>query len=110
MIKEIVVNLTLATPLAPAHNPAASYAVSLAEAFEAHVTGIAFAYEPVIAPEVMGGTPAAVIDTQRAQSRQAADAAASRFEQAPKRSGLSAEHHVASTSLAGAVDAFGRVA
>ena len=106
MIKDIAVNLTLDTP----HDPAAAYAVSLAEAFEAHVMGIAFAYEPVIAPEVMGGTPAAVIDAQRAQSREAANAAVARFEQAAKRSGLSAEHHVASATLAGAADAFGRIA
>jgi nucleotide-binding universal stress UspA family protein len=51
-----------------------------------------------------------VIDAQRAQSREAADAAAARFEQAAKRSGLSAEHHVAEATLAGAADAFGSIA
>src|SRR5215813_11590569 len=106
MIKDIVVNLTLDGT----HDPAASYAVSLAEAFEAHVAGIAFTYEPVIAPPVMAGIPAEIIDSQRARTKHAADAAVARFEQAAKRSGLSAEHRILSTSLAGAAELFGRIA
>ena len=106
MIKDIVVSLTLDA----AHDPAATYAVSLAEAFEAHVAGIAFAFEPVIAPAVMGGIPAEIIDSQRAATKRAADDAVARFEQAAKRSGLSAEHRILSATLAGAADAFGRIA
>src|SRR5262245_54261943 len=106
MIKDIVVSLTLDA----AHDPAANYAVSLAEAFEAHVAGIAFAFEPVIAPAVMGSIPAEIIDSQRAATKRAADGAVARFEQAAKRSGLSAEHRILSATLAGAADAFGRLA
>ncbi len=43
MIKDIVVNLGLGP-----HDPAGDYAVSVAEAFGAHVLGIAVSYEPVI--------------------------------------------------------------
>jgi nucleotide-binding universal stress UspA family protein len=106
MIKDIVVSLTLDA----AHDPAANCAVSLAEAFEAHVAGIAFAFEPVIAPAVMGSIPAEIIDGQRAATKRAADSAVARFEQAAKRSGLSAEHRILSATLAGAADAFGRLA
>ena len=44
MLKDVVVNLSGATP----QDFAAEYAVSVAKTFGAHVTGIAFVYEPVI--------------------------------------------------------------
>jgi nucleotide-binding universal stress UspA family protein len=106
MIKDIVVSLSLDAT----HDPAAHYAVSLAEAFEAHVAGIAFAFEPVIAPAYMGSLPAEIVDTQRAANKRTAEAAVARFEQAAKRSGLSAEHRILSATLAGAADSFGRLA
>ena len=53
MIKDIVVNLGLG-----AHDPACEYAVSIGEAFEAHVLGIAVSYEPVIP-----GTVSAVVSS-----------------------------------------------
>ena len=43
MIKDIVVNLT---PAALDADPAGRYAISLAEAYDAHITGVAFAYDP----------------------------------------------------------------
>src|SRR5262245_53011680 len=106
MIKDIAVSLSLDA----AHDPAANYAVSLAEAFEAHVAGIAFAFEPVIAPAVMGSIPADIIDGQRAATKRAAEGAVSRFEQAAKRSGVSVDSRLISATLAGAADAFGRLA
>ena len=50
MIKDIVVNLGLRTS-----DPAGDYAVSIAEAFGAHLLGVAVAYEPIIPGNVMGG-------------------------------------------------------
>ena len=49
MIKDIVVKLSPA-----AFDHAGAYAITLASAFEAHVTGIAFAYEPEILPDPSG--------------------------------------------------------
>ncbi len=51
MIKDIVVNLTLGAET----DPACRYAISLAEAYNAHITGVAFAYEPPLASVDPGG-------------------------------------------------------
>ena len=106
MIKDLVVNLPVG------HRPiaAADYAISIAEAFGAHISGIAFAYEPVVAPTVMGGVPSDWIDAQRAESAKAADAAIARFEAASQRAGLSAEHRMLPATVGGAADLFGRIA
>ena len=104
MIKDIVVNLGLGTS-----DPAGEYAVSVAEAFEAHLLGVAVCYEPVIPGTVMGGVPAEVIEGQRAESSKKARAAIARFEQAAKRAGISAETRVLNTSVSGAADQIGRI-
>lgn len=105
MIKDIVVNLGLGD-----RDPAGEFAVSLAETFEAHVLGVAFAYEPVIPGSVMGGIPPEFIETQRAESEKAARAALARFEAATKRSGLSAETRVLTASISAAAEQLGRIA
>jgi nucleotide-binding universal stress UspA family protein len=104
MVKDIVVNLGLGT-----HDPAGDYAVSVAEAFGAHVLGIAVAYEPVIPGTVMGGIPPEIIESQRSESNQKARAAVSRFEQAVKRTGVSGETRTISASISGAADQIGRI-
>jgi nucleotide-binding universal stress UspA family protein len=106
MIKDLVVNLGIGNP----RDVAVDYAVSIAEDFEAHLCGIAFCYEPVVPPSIMGGIPADVIDAQWAASAQAADAAIARFEAAAKREGIVAEHRRLEASLGGAGDLFGRAA
>jgi len=106
MIKDLVVNLGIGNP----RDVAVDYAVSIAEAFDAHLCGIAFSYEPVVPPSIMGGIPADVIDAQWAASTQAADAAIARFEAAAKRESIVAEHRRLEASLGGAGDLFGRVA
>jgi nucleotide-binding universal stress UspA family protein len=106
MIKDLVVNLTVGAD----RDPAAQFAVSIAATFEAHIAGIAFAYDPVITPTVMDGLSAAWVDTQRAENQAAAQEAIDRFEAAAKREGLSAEHRIIETSLGGAANLFGRMA
>lgn len=106
MIKDLVVNLSMGGP----RDVAAEYAVSVAQAYEAHISGVAFAYEPVIPPTVMGGIPSQVIESQRAEGEKAAKAAIARFEEAVRRNGLSAEHRTFSATIAGAADLFGRIA
>jgi nucleotide-binding universal stress UspA family protein len=106
MIKDIIVNLSVGAP----RDTAAEYAISVAEAFEAHVAGIAFSFEPVIAPSIMGGIPADIIDAQRSASHKAASAAVAAFEAAAKREGLSAESRLIEATLGGAADMFGRLA
>jgi hypothetical protein len=106
VIKDLVVNLTVGAD----RDPAAQFAVSIAATFEAHIAGIAFAYDPVITPTVMDGLSAAWVDTQRAENQAAAQEAIDRFEAAAKREGLSAEHRIIETSLGGAANLFGRMA
>jgi len=104
MIKDIVVNLGLGE-----QNPAGNFAISIAEAFGAHLLGVAFAYEPVIPGSVMGGIPPEFLETQRAESEKSARSAIARFEQAAKRAGISFETRVLSASVSGASDLLGRI-
>jgi nucleotide-binding universal stress UspA family protein len=106
MIKDLVVNLGIGEP----RDAAVDYAVSIAGTFDAHLCGIAFAYEPVVPPSIMGGIPADVIDAQWAASAKAADGAIAGFEAAAKREGIGAEHRKLEASLGGAGDLFGRLA
>ena len=105
MIKDLVVNLGLG-----ARDQAAEYAISVAETFGAHLLGIAVSYEPVIPGTVMGGIPPEIIESQRTESDKKARAAISRFEQAVKRAGISAESRIISTSISGAAEQIGRIA
>jgi len=106
MLKDLVVNLTVGTD----RDPAAQFAVSIAAAFEAHIAGIAFAYDPVITPNVMDGLSVAWVDTQRAENLAAAREAVDCFEAAAKHQGLSAEHRIIEASLGKAANLFGRLA
>jgi nucleotide-binding universal stress UspA family protein len=103
MIRDLVVNLTVTAD----RDVTAEFALSIAEAFQAHVAGIAFAYEPVVAPTVVDGLSAAWIDTQRNESLAAAQAAIERFETAARRAGSSAEHRLLEASLGAAPTLFG---
>jgi nucleotide-binding universal stress UspA family protein len=105
MIKDIVVNLSLGDG-----GPAGDYAVSVAEAFGAHIAGIAFLYDPIVPVSSIGYIPAVVIDTQQAENDKSAQAAIDRFAAATSRAGVSAEPLTLSASFAGAGEQFGRVA
>lgn len=105
MIKDIVVNIALAR----AHDPAAAYAISVAQTLEAHVTGVVFVYDPVISPSIMDGVSADWIEAQRAESQAMAQSAIDRFEHAAALAGLSFRHRVIEATLGGATDLFGRI-
>ena len=106
MIKDILVNLTVGAP----HDVAGDYAVSVAGAFDAHLTGMAIAYEPVVAGSIFDGFAAGAIDTYRAEARKAAETAREKFEEAVRRAAVSAETRVIESSVAGAADTFARMA
>src|ERR1700687_557084 len=106
MIKDLVVNLSAGNTA----DPASDYAISVADAFRAHAFGIAFAYEPILPPSVMGGLPPEIIESQRAEGENAATAVIARFEESARRAGLSAQSRMIPASLAGAADLFGRIA
>ena len=104
MIKDIVVNLGLGE-----RDPAGDFAISVAETFEAHVLGLAFAYEPIIPGTVMGGIPPEFIESQRAESESRARSAITRFEEGARRASVSAESRTLTASISGAADQLGRI-
>ena len=104
MIKDIVVNLGLGE-----RDPAGEYAISVADAFGAHVLGMAIIYDPVIPGTVMGGIPPAYIETQRVEAEKTVKAAIARFETTAKRVGVSFESRSVNASVAGAAERLGRL-
>ena len=106
MIKDVVVNLNAREQ----RGVAADYAISLAGAEGAHVSGVAFAFEPVIPGTLMGGLPSEAIEMGRAEGRKIADQAIARFEQAAQMAGLSYDSRKLESTLVGAADLFGQIA
>lgn len=107
MIKDVIVNLTIGA----GDDPASRYAISLAEAFDAHVAGVAFSYDPSWPPAVtdLGGAEIlrSLIEKNRAQGR----SAAAQFETAAKRSQLSMQtlvHEISSPEAGAAFAALAR--
>ncbi|HZP79342.1 MAG TPA: universal stress protein [Pseudolabrys sp.] len=105
MIKDIIVNLGLGS-----RDPASDYALSVADAFGAHLLGTAFVYEPLIPSVVTGSIPAEVIDSQRRDTEASANRGVARFAEAARRVGVSAETRILNASIAGAADTFGGMA
>jgi nucleotide-binding universal stress UspA family protein len=106
MIKDIVVNLSVA----PNRDVAGDYAVSLASAFEAHVAGIAFVYDPVPPVITMGGIPAEVLESLRRENEEAAAAVLAKFDRLTDRMRLSTESRIVPATFVGASDAFAQAA
>ncbi|MGC1350928.1 MAG: universal stress protein [Xanthobacteraceae bacterium] len=106
MIKDIVVNLSVGEKA----SPAGDYAVSVAAAFDAHLAGIAFLYDPIVPVSGAGYIPAEVIETQERDNEAATKAALERFTAASARAGVIVEPLTLSASFAGVGEQFGRIA
>ena len=106
MIKDIVVNLSVAED----GGYAGDFAVSVAAAVSAHLTGIAFVYDPIIPMAATGYVPPEVIETQQRDNEAAAKAALDRFNAAAGRAGITVESDTLPASLASAGEEFGRIA
>jgi nucleotide-binding universal stress UspA family protein len=106
MTKDLIVNLSVAG----GRDVACPYAISIAETFGAHVAGVAFAYEPVIPPTIMGTVPASFIEDQRTENEKAAADARARFDEAARRAGVSFESWSTWASVPGSADHFGAMA
>jgi nucleotide-binding universal stress UspA family protein len=107
MLKDIVVNL----PLAQSREVTADFAASVAATFGAHLTGIAFLYEPLVPVMTDAyGIPADVIEIQRSENEKAAKDAVARFEDAARRSGISGEARIVDSPVASAPGTFASIA
>ncbi len=106
MIKDLIVNLT---PGAEA-DPACRYAISVAETFDAHVTGVAFAYDPPWPPAItdLGGTE--ILRSLLEKSRNEAASTAAQFEAAARRAQVSMQTLTPEASLPGATETFANLA
>jgi nucleotide-binding universal stress UspA family protein len=106
MLKDIVANLSVGR----SRDVATDFAVSVAATFGAHLTGVAFLYEPLIPSGDMSGIPLDVVDMMRAENEKAAKAAASKFDDAVRGTALSADVRVLDATDAGAPHIFAEVA
>jgi nucleotide-binding universal stress UspA family protein len=106
MVKDIIVNLSVTKE----GSVVGKYAISVAAALQAHLTGVAFVYDPIVPISGAGYIPAEVIETQRDDNETAASAAIKDFDTATNQAGISAESLTLDGSLAGAGDQFARMA
>ena len=107
MIKDIVANLAVGGT----RDVATDFAVSVATAFDAHLTGVAFRYEPLIPVMVdMYGIPADVIESQRIENEKEAKAAVGKLDEAAKRVAVSAQARVLEVQVASAPSVFAHIA
>ena len=104
MIKDVVVNLSRGQAFA------ADYAVSLGAAFDAHLVGISFVYDPVVPDGTMGGLPVDLIEAQRKENSEEARSAAERFEASARAAGIAVETRLIDASVGGAATRFGEIA
>src|SRR6202040_1267713 len=98
MIKDIIVNLEHRI----GRDPARDFAITIAETFDSHIVGVTFAYAPDFPGYVTLEIPPDIVAAMIAESETAALAAIERFEEAARRSLVSAEHRLIKAIGAGA--------
>jgi hypothetical protein len=105
MLKDVLVNLSVAE----GRHPACDYAISLANAFNAYLEGVAIAYTPAIA----GGCEVMLpgwIEEERDKAAERAKAAAAKLKGSALREELSAETRVLNATVAQAPEIFAQIA
>jgi nucleotide-binding universal stress UspA family protein len=108
MLKDVLVNL----PVTGGRDPTCEYALSMARAFNAHLEGIAVAYDPA-APAIAGGCEVMLsgwVEEERCKAAERARAAAAKFEAAAQREGLSAGTRLLDATVRKAPHLFAEIA
>jgi nucleotide-binding universal stress UspA family protein len=105
MSKDIVVNLGVRG----AGDTVGNFAISVARTLEAHITGIAFAYDPTIPISGLGYVRAQIVD-ETVDNKAAAKAVMDRFTDAAARAGVLAASRMLPASIDRAADQFARIA
>ena len=106
MIKNIIVNLSVGKP----RDVAGDYAISVASAFDAHLSGVACAYEPVVDGMAFPSVAVSLIEAFRAESAAEANRAKNAFEQNARRAAISADSTVISGTASDATKKLGELA
>src|SRR5262249_48916129 len=88
MIKDLIVNLAVGRE----RDRARDYALTIAEVFDAHLVGMALAYEHFISGSVLSGLAADLVAEATRHHRKAVEVAVERFDAAAKQNLVSAEH------------------
>jgi nucleotide-binding universal stress UspA family protein len=105
MIKDIIVNLSVGAKA----NSVSDYAISLAAALNAHLTGVIFLYGPTISVSGAGYVPPELEVIQR-HNEAAVKAARESFTAASAGAGVKAESLTVSASVVSAGNQFGQIA
>ncbi|HEY4405352.1 MAG TPA: universal stress protein [Xanthobacteraceae bacterium] len=106
MIKDLLVNLATGV----GDDATVDYAVSLARLFDAHLAGVAFAYDAIPPAMLAGEVSPAWIEELHKEAQVAAQVAAGKLEKTAKRAGISAEARWLPANLADPAELFGRMA
>jgi nucleotide-binding universal stress UspA family protein len=107
MIKDIVVNL----PVGGSADNLAKFAASVAATVGAHLTGLAFRYEPLMPLMVdMYGVPPEMLESQRDENERAVKAAIASFNAAVRGSAVASAAHALDAPVAGTPDMLGQIA
>jgi nucleotide-binding universal stress UspA family protein len=106
MIKDIVVSLSVGKP----RDIAGDFAISVATAFDAHLSAVAFAYEPVIGGMLVPVPDASLLESFRTKNSQAAQRAKSGFDEAARRAGVRSESIALPATADEAAHRFGTIA
>jgi nucleotide-binding universal stress UspA family protein len=105
VIKDIVVNLSVGAKA----NSVSDYAISLAAALDAHLTGIIFLYGPIMPVSGAGYVPPELEMIER-HNEASVKAARESFTAASTRAGVKIDYLMVSASLVSADDQFGQIA
>jgi nucleotide-binding universal stress UspA family protein len=106
MIRDIVVNLSTDTQ----SDPGADFAISVAQAFKAHLTGCAYGLEPDVSMAFYPAIPTDFVARYREEARGSAELAVKRFSEAVRLTGINAEGRAEVATVDGAAVDFGRLA
>jgi nucleotide-binding universal stress UspA family protein len=106
MIKDIVVNLSVAKQ----RDVAGDFAISVAAQFEAHLSAIAFAYEPPVAAMGIDGLPTPVFDDWCNERKAEADQTRTAFDRRARLAGIKYDSRVLSDDLENAAHFFSGIA
>ena len=106
MIKDVVVSLSVGKP----RDVAGDFAISVATAFRARLSGVAFAYQPVIGGMLLPVTDASVLEAFHAENHRAADRAKRDFDEATRRAGVASDSIAIAATPDEAARRFGEIA
>jgi nucleotide-binding universal stress UspA family protein len=107
MIRDIVVHLSLTE----GKDNAADFAISVAKTFDAHLTGLVFAYALSLASiTTIDALPGEVIEQQQIENERVAKIAVDRFERAAGKSGVSCQGEILRGGIGYAAKKFAEMA